>query len=377
MRTIFAWAALAIAACLAAEAGPITVLTSGMSVPEDISLAPASFGSFGGQYFVDDTGVGAAGPSVIWAVQPSGLATVFDNTAFSSSLTRGSTFLPATWGSVGGQFVVAATNVTGCTTGQMCTGSTGTSLVALDANGNPTTLFSTPNTAGMISSLGAPVVAPAGYGAFGGDLLAIHLPTFNQTSTGATVIAVSPAGTSGTVATLPTGDFTVGSVFAPTGFGTLGGMLLVSDAASGDIYSVDALGNVTLFTTVPIGQGQTGLRQMAFAPAGYGSYGGDLFVSVSGSPAGGGVGGSVDVVDGSENVIAVLMQGTVGAPFDPRGLYFASSTDLLVNDADPGILIATPDAFTPTAAPEPATLAMLFGGLALLGLRQIKRRRRR
>lgn len=151
-------------------------------------------------------------------------------------------------------------------------------------------------------------------------------------------------------------------LFAPTGFGAYAGDLLVTDGTSGNIYAVNAASVASIFATLPVpvlgGGAVAGLRQAAFAPAGFGAYGGDLFVSVSGSQTGGGVSGSVDVVDRTGAVVAVLQQGTVGMPFDPRGLYFPNSNQLLIADTDPGILSAPPGAFT--ATPEPSSWILLF-----------------
>ena len=168
-------------------------------------------------------------------------------------------------------------------------------------------------------------------------------------------------------------------MFAQSGFGLAGGDLLVSSENSGQIYRVDATGDVNLWATVPLGVNQLGLRQMAFAPAGFGAWGGDLFVSVSGSPRGGGTFGSVDVLNASGRLVAVLSQGTVGMPFDPRGLDFENSNTLLINDGDPSILAAPPAAFT-AATPEPGGVGIAGAGLLLLGLLRLrwdKRKERR
>ena len=70
--------------------------------------------------------------------------------------------------------------------------------------------------------------------------------------------------------------------------------------------------------------GQTGLRQMAFAPAGFGIPGldlsGDLMVSVSGSDTGGGTFGAVIAVNSLGQVVATLELGTqITAPSTRAG----------------------------------------------------------
>ena len=236
------------------------------------------------------------------------------------------------------------------------------------ASGTPTLFYT--DTSGY-SQYQVPVVAPAGWGAVGGDVL---VPEGNYPGNGntfvATIEALSPDGQLSTFATLPDSDAGFGTLFAPAGFipGTSGDVLLVSDYYNGNIYWVGPDGSFNLFTTVPLSAGQVGLRQMAFAPAGFGSYGGDLFISVSGSNYGGGTYGEVEAINSAGQVVGVITEGTVNAPFDPRGLYFANSDQLLIADSDPSILAATPAAVTPTPEPGSAVLVMLgMAGLLAIG----------
>jgi hypothetical protein len=162
-----------------------------------------------------------------------------------------------------------------------------------------------------------------------------------------------------------------GIAFAPTTFGADGGDIFVSGGANGEIYVLDADGNSTLFATLPLPpQSNTGLRQIAFAPAGFGALGGDLFVSVAGQNGGGGTYGAIDVLDPSGQIVAHYAEGSLGSPLDPRGLYFLSDSTLLFANADPQIIEASPSDFGtgPAAVPEPATWSLMvlgFGGLGL------------
>jgi hypothetical protein len=51
-------------------------------------------------------------------------------------------------------------------------------------------------------------------------------------------------------------------------------------------------------------------------------------------------------------------------PFDPRGLYFLDPSSLLINDADPSVLLAPPSAFT---TPEPGSARLVALALILIG----------
>ena len=235
-----------------------------------------------------------------------------------------------------------------------------------DANGAFGVAVSANATATPVTNLGGsgfvtPVLAPLGFGSVGGEVLV--------TRTDGTVVAIDQNGNPSTFASVAGNPYLFGSAFAPHDFGSVGGDLLVTDAVSGNIFAVDANGNVSLFATVPLGLNQPGLRQIAFAPDGFGNYGGDLFLSISGSDAGGGTFGALVVLDGSGKEIAVLIVGNELSHFDPRGLFFPDNQTLLIASSDP-IFLATPQDFQPT--PEPATLLLVGSGM--MGL-WFKRRR--
>jgi PEP-CTERM motif-containing protein len=342
---------------MVAYADPVvTVFSSGYTTPETITPVPDGFGTVGGTLLVPDkTG------NALYVMSTSGGAP----TLFASGVGgNGGAFLPSSFGALGGDFLATA---------QI----SGPSVIAVSGTGVQTVV---PIPSSDFVTGGA-VVAPAGFGSVAGDALmgAENGAGFDNGA----VLALSPDGTVSQFASLGTGGVAgyvlpFGIGYAPTGFGSIGGDLLVTDGVSGTIYAVDSSGNVSVFAnlSVPtIGGGQfAGLRQFAFAPAGFGNYGGDLFVSVSGSQFGGGTSGSVDVLNSAGALVAVLLQGAVGSPFDPRGLYFNSDNQLLIADTDPSILSAPPGAFT-AATPEPSSMLPL--GLGLAGIVAASRRARK
>lgn len=317
----------------------LTIFGTGFSLPESISLAPTDFGTFGGDYFIPDPGINFSGLNNIDYLPPTGgPATVFA-TLPSTTNPLGGVFLPSNFGSFGGQYLAVGYDVNGAF------------AVAVSAN---TTVTPVTNLGG--SGFVTPVLAPLGFGSVGGEVLV--------TRTDGTVVAIDQNGSTSTFASVVGDPYLFGSAFAPQGFGSVGGDLLVTDGFSGKIFAIDANGNSSLFATVSLGQNQPGLRQIAFAPNGFGNYGGDLFLSISGSNAGGGTFGALVVLDGSGQEIAVLVIGTQISHFDPRGLFFPDNQDLLISSSDP-IFIGTPQDFQPPT-PEPSTL-LLFGG-GMMGL---------
>ena len=318
----------------------LTIFGTGFSLPENITVAPTGFGTFGGDYFIPDPGINFLGLGNIDYLPPiGGTATVF--VAIPGGLTDplGGLFLPNSFGSFAGQYLAVGSDANG------------SSAVAVAANGTATPVTNFPG-----NEFVTPVLAPPGFGSVAGEVLV--------TRSDGVVVAIDQNGNPSTFASVAGAPYLFGSAFAPQGFGSVGGDLLVTDGFSGKIFAVDANGNSVLFATVPLGLNQPGLRQIAFAPNGFGSYGGDLFLSISGSNAGGGTFGSLVVLDGSGQEIAVLVIGTQISHFDPRGLFFPDNQDLLISSSDP-IFIGTPQDFQPPI-PEPSTL-LLFGG-GMMGL---------
>jgi len=186
-----------------------------------------------------------------------------------------------------------------------------------------------------------------------------------------------------TFATLPTGVGAFGVGFAPRTFGADAGDLFVSDVGTGNLYVLNAAGHASLFASLPlpIGFTQPGLRQFAWAPAGFAlpdgqDLGGDLFVSIAAQNGGGGSSGEIDVLNAAGDTVAHYLEGDGETPLDPRGLLFIDPTTLLVANADPGIQQLGPEDFVGgSPAPEPSTWTMIILGFAGLGAVGYSRRR--
>ena len=270
-----------------------SVFASGMQGPESITQTAS------GNFLVTDfTGA-------IWTVPATGgTASLLATVPFSA---LGGIFLPGTFDSVGGRFLAVGFGVQGAiAVGQAYT---------INTSVTPATV--TPYFSEARASW-PQVVLPSSFGPYTGNLLV--------TNEHHAVDFFAPTGVEGTVANFPESVEGFGAALAPSNFGAVGGTLLVSDLLSGAIYSVDSSGNVSRFATIPLSAGQTGLRNMAFAPQGFGLYSGDLFVSVN--P------GVIYVVD-----VQGMIVGHISGSFAPRGLLFTGGR-LLFSDTSSGEILS-------------------------------------
>jgi hypothetical protein len=283
----------------------VSVFATGVVIPETITRTAA------GNFFVTD----AEGDGPIWSVPAAGGTAT--QVASAGYILLGGVFLPASFGSVGGQFLVV--------------GADGTLASASTMNASFTV---TPYASQADSAWTTPVVASS-FGRHSGEVLVTNQGTGSRDGS---VDIFTPSGTVGRLTNLPSVNVPFGAALAPRGFGDVGGTLLVSDAGGGGIYSVNPTGRVSLFTTIPLGTGQSGLRQMAFAPSGWGRYSGNLFVSLNTR--------DIDIVSRNGSII-----GRISGSFNPRGLLFttlAGNPSLLFSDVSTdAILRAGPGDIVP------------------------------
>jgi hypothetical protein len=300
LRSLLLVALFAAALCASAVLAAVSVFATGMGVPETIARTAA------GDFLVTDAD--DSGP--IWSVAAGGgPATQVASTGYSL---RDGVFLPAGFGSVGGQFLVVGGDGV----------ENGTAFAStIDASHTVTPYASQAN-----SLWNTPVVV-SGFGLHKGQVLVTNQGSGTGSRDGSVDI-FTPSGTVGRLTNLPMVDVPFGAAQAPAGFGTVGGTLLVSDAQGGEIYSVNPTGRVSLFTTIPLGTGQSGLRQIAFAPSGWGRYSGNLFVSLT----------TRDIVIVSRSGAVI---GRISDTFNPRGLLFitiSGSPTLLFSDTSTGVI---------------------------------------
>jgi len=335
-------------------ASGLQLFSTGMQTPETISPGQ---GAYSAGYYVPDPGrsPGDLTQANIWAVPAGGGAP----TAFGGSLSAhpvGGLFLPdgPYWGANAGKLLVVGyiKEPSGNYLGR---------IHIYEPDGTPSLLWGAP---GHVPK--TPVIAPDGFGPFGGQVLVAD--------GGPAVYAIDPAGNKTEVVTAPATPYSerFGLAFAPTGWGDQAGNLLSNRAGTNEIFAVDPYGIEELFTTVPLALGQTGLRQMAFGPAGFIPGQGELlFVSVAGSAYGGGTLGDVVGINSNGTVVVSLRAAVAGlGKFDPRGMYFAPGGTLLISDAADPIWTATGADFN--LVPEPCTIVLLAGGVMSL----LARRRR-
>ena len=236
----------------------------------------------------------------------------------------------------------------------------------------------------LSSLLTTPVIAPPEFGSLGEALIVTDQDkgvwAYSKWSTSTNNLLFDAAAWESQTGT-PMRPF--GAVFAPEGFGSVGGTLLISGTSSQDddkvsILSIASDGSASVFfedlhLSPAQLEAEVGLRQMAFAPDGWGDLTGLLFLSVSGSPQGGGAIGQLLAIDGDGSVVKMLKVGTEFDKFDPRGLLFLEGGQLLISDASDPIMIATVEDFV--VVPEPSALVLLaMGGLGFFVFGWRKRR---
>jgi hypothetical protein len=343
-----------------ASAAPV-IFSSGETTPETISLAPPDFGGYYGRnYVVPDPGVTVNGmnTNTLWLISSAGGSpvSIYQLTTTDADTFRGGLFLPPHFGAVGGDYVVGS----------------GTQVLAFNSSVSMSVLSDT-SALGYVA-LVTPAIVPHSFGTAGGNLFftAIEGPTAPDYFGG--VVEIDHAGNATVFAPTP-GIYPFGMAFAPRGFGSVGGDLLVSNSDGNQIVAVNPAGQSWLFTTIPNVNvaGGGGLRQIGFAPPGFGSFGGDLLVSVSATSQGGGSNGHLYVVNRWGQVVAQLDTGA-GA-FDPRGFTFTDhGQEILISNTSDPILLATAADFVPfSAVPEigpaalPAVISLLGGGVLVLG----------
>lgn len=325
----------------------IHIFSSGLyGTPETISLAPSGFGTFGGgYYFIPDGVLGQ-----IWVVPiTGGPPTPFLASPGGYGFTVGGLFLPSNWGANAGKFLTA--------------GFTG--MLIFDSSGNVSSFDPLPG------GFSEPLIAPAGFDTdgshYGGHLFVTDQNGF--------ILRADPAGGGLTLFKDLTADLAgpFGVEFTPPGFGAFGNLMMISSVETGSIVALAPNGTVSPFTTVPLAEGQTGLRQMLIAPddyffASHGIHGQLLLLSVSGSGGGGGTLGALEALDSAGTVRLHLRVGGIDVPkFDPRGMVFTADGHILISDTSDPIYIASAGDFI--VGPAAGTLTTLSPAHLWIGLK--------
>jgi hypothetical protein len=130
-------------------------------------------------------------------------------------------------------------------------------VLRVDATGKVTPLAAVPQAATLTG------ITFDTTGRFGHRLLVIGPPVNNQT----VVAAISCDGTESVVATVPV-TLEGGVTVAPADFGAFGGQLIAANELDGNIYAISPSGqlSVVVATGVPFGQ-DTGVESLGFVPA--------------------------------------------------------------------------------------------------------------
>ncbi|GAC1319772.1 MAG: hypothetical protein NVSMB2_15330 [Chloroflexota bacterium] len=116
-----------------------------------------------------------------------------------------------------------------------------------------------------------------------------------------------------------------GMAVAPSTFGAFAGALIAPDEKSGQIYAIDAVGQVTVLATpsLPTG-GDTGVESLGFLPAGFSSKGASVYVADRGTPD--------NPFPGSDSILRLDAASLAGLPL--------ADGDLLVATEGQGLTVA-------------------------------------
>ena len=320
------------------------------SLPQTIVQAPATFGAFGGTFFVADpttsgTPADVAGNILVVPASAGGSPSTFAATPYSP---RSAIFLPSNFGGAYAGNLSVANFAGNAVLGVDLAANFG-AITVYDPTGAQRTLYSASNFNPV-----AQAIAPVGFGSIGNELIVSY------TGTSAGIAVIDSAGNRGTDLFQVNAFAPFGIAFAPAGFGGLGGRLFFDSDRTPQVYSVDSNGNSALFATLPLAPTK-GLRYLGFAPSTFGAWAGDLIVAVPGSSFSSKDGGLFAI--NSAGVVVASLTG-----LNPRGFTFINGgTQMILNNVDPQVFTALPTDFT-AAVPEPASftlacLALLAGGL--------------
>jgi hypothetical protein len=345
-RNGFAFLALitALAVLPPTAAAQIEVFSTGQyGTPETISLVPLGFGAYEGSYFIPDFRL-----ANIWIVPHTGgpptpflPAPLGDPGSIQSGL-----FLPPGWGQNSVGYLLAMNF-----------------MRVFDSAGN-STLFDAVHSGAFT----LPLLAPAGYGTFGGNL-------FVSDQNGFIWRAEPPSGELAVFKDLtgsPCVNDPFGMEFTPGNFGAFSNRLMASHTLAGSVVAVAPDGTESLFANLPLADGQTGLRQMLMTPGDYfmdalGIPGPLLLLSVSGSNQGGGTLGALVALDSTGTVVAHLREGGILQKFDPRGMVMTDDAHILISDTSDPILRVSAGDFI--AGPAAGTLTELSPAHLWIGLK--------
>ncbi len=291
-------------------------------VPEDIARAA---GDYPPGFYVPD-----ARQAHLWHVSLDGSVV----TTFGAELSHpiGAIFVPDEFGGQGWRLFVANQNDSQLPNAP--------DIVVVDEFGNASVFSDVVHSASGIGMTGLEYLPLSVGGPNAGKLLANSQYSEDGSQPTGSLHAYSPDGTRTTL--LPSVGAQVFTLtLSPPEFGGLGNLIFTGAALGDAVFQWNPQTSaLSMFATVGLRPGQTGLRQIAFSPVGWFEFlHPDFFdqslmvVSVSGSLQGLGSNGALAVFDADGRQVAYYTQDTVGQVFDPRGLSFIGSRLLVSNAA--------------------------------------------